>query len=336
MPKFVSFTLSTMKKFIALLMGSVAVTLAWGQTIEAFDPGLGFTLEYAASNAHPSFEAGQDTVWDASNVGVAQIATIELLPADSTPYASQFPLATHAQSVAGAAASYAYLGYGDNMMTYHGSHTNGFTVGYEDPLNFLPFPFSDGELHADVKTNVFNIAGLNYYRTDSISFQANGYGSLMHPQGGMFDDVLRTEMVRLVTDSSVQDQSSLLVEGLAFWQQDWPLPVAQVYRYHQIAQGDTTLLFQGSEYLVYATANVKPLYAVSVAPEVVLFPNPASTQVTLRGPEGQIVQVWNARGQLVWEGRQQAGDVVLDVVTWPVGMYRVRLGNRMLSFLVAR
>ena len=325
-----------MKKFIGLLLGSVTMTLAWGQTIEAFDPGFGFTLEYATSNDHPSFEAAQDTVWDASSVGVTQIVTIELLPADSTPYVSQFPLATHAQSVAGAAASFAYLGYGDNMMTFHGSNINGFTVSYEDPLTFLPFPFSDGDHHADVTTNVFNVAGLNYYRTDSISFKANGYGSLMHPQGGMFDDVLRTEMVRLVADSSVQEQGSVLVEGLAFWQQDWPLPVAQVYRYHQIADGDTTLLFQGSEYLVYATANVKPLGAPSEAAEIVLFPNPASTQVTLRGPEGQTIQVWNARGQLVWEGRQQAGDVVLDVASWPVGMYRARLGSRMHSFVVAR
>lgn len=309
--------------FVAILAAISAP--AWSQVLYFPDLPVGFTMQYGASSVSLGAEPGQGATWDWSGLPVAQVIPVEFVRRDSTPFGMMFPNATHAQIVQGqSATNYSYLGYAESSMTFHGVLEGPTTVAYTEPMSLMPFPFADGDTHAHGVQFAWSVGGLYVQRWDSVAMTANGFGTLVNPYESAFE-VVRVEMHRAIRDSAATGDATLLVDGVGFWQNGLPLPVAQTYTYHQVVAGDTTFLFSGSECLVDVVSQVQESGASEDATTV--YPNPASEDVWLMGRPGSRVEVWNAAGDEVYSTTLDAARNAVDVSNWPPGMYVIRVGR---------
>ena len=139
------------------------------------------------------------------------------------------------------------------------------------------------------------------------------------------------ETEQLIYDSTATVEAGLLLVTTAFWAQDMPLPVAQSYTYSEVAGGDTSVVFVGSEFLLETTMS---LDTAPLAKRMRAFPNPAHDRVQMEGEPGQLWEVRNASGQVVAQG--QFNDVVqgLDVSRWEAGVYFATSGNQTTRLVV--
>ena len=71
-----------------------------------------------------------------------------------------------------------------------------------------------------------------------------------------------------------------------------------------------------------------------------VYPNPASSQITLSGETNQTttpLQISNGLGQVLWQGSFKGENLTIDCGHWPAGLYFLKAGNnseRALSFVV--
>jgi hypothetical protein len=327
-------TTTTLLRTITVCVCALTVLSAEAQTLNAPDLPVGFSLQYGASAVDPGAEAGQDTTWDWSALPVAQVVALEFARRDSTVFGSMFPNATHAQIVQGqTATNYSYLGYDDVAMTYHGFIEGPTTLNYSEPQIMMPYPFSDGDVHTSAVDFQWSTGGIFVQRYDSLSMKVNGYGTLLDPFEGSFE-VVRIEMHRAIRDSAVTGDGWILVDGVGFWQDGMPLPVAQTYTYHQVLEGDTTFLFSGAECLVDVVVGMEDESLSTLAPSLEMYPNPASDVLFVNGPVGAPVEVWNAAGEQVFTQVLEGSQSSVDVSGWPAGMYVVRLGQQVRRLVV--
>ena len=326
--------ITTLLRTITVCVCALTVLSAEAQTLSAPELPVGFSLQYGASAVLPGAEAGQDTTWDWSALPVAQAVALEFARRDSTVFGSMFPNATHAQIVQGqAGTNYSYLGYDDVAMTYHGFIEGPTTLYYSEPQTLMPYPFSDGEEHTSAVDFQWSTGGVFVQRHDSISVKANGYGTLLDPYEGSYE-VVRMEMHRAIRDSAITGDGWILVDGVGFWQDGFPLPVAQTYTYHQVLEGDTTFLFSGAECLVDVVVGMEDELLSTSAPSPEMYPNPASDVLFVTGPSGTTVEAWNAAGEKVLAKTLDGSQTSVDVSGWPAGMYVVRLGQEARQLIV--
>lgn len=325
---------TTLRKTLTVCVSALTALSAEAQTLHALELPVGFSLQYAASAVVPGAEAGQDTTWDWSTLPVAQVVALEFARRDSTVFGSMFPNATHAQIVQGqTATNYGYLGYDEAAMTYHGFIEGPTTLNYSEPQIMMPYPFSDGEEHTSAVDFQWSTGGIFVQRYDSLSMKANGYGTLLDPYEGSYE-VVRIEMHRAIRDSAVTGDGWILVDGVGFWQDGFPLPVAQTYTYHQVLAGDTTFLFSGSECLVDVVVGLEDESLSASVQALEMYPNPASDALFVNGPARVPVEVWNTAGERVFTQVLEGSQSSVDVSGWPAGMYVVRLGQQVRRLVV--
>lgn len=327
-------TTTTLLRTFTVCVCALTVLSAEAQTLNAPELPVGYSLQYGGSTVNPGTEAGQDTTWDWSALPVAQVGALEFARRDSTVFGSMFPDATHAQIVQGqAATNYSYLGYDDVAMTYHGFIEGPTTLNYSEPQIMMPYPFSDGDVHMSVVDFEWSTAGIFVQRYDSLSMKASGYGTLLDPYEGSYE-VVRIEMHRAIRDSAITGDGWILVDGVGFWQDGFPLPVAQTYTYQQVSEGDTTFLFSGAECLVDVVVGLEDESLSTSAPSPEMYPNPASEVLWVKGPAGAPVEAWNAAGEKVLAQILDGSKTSVDVSGWPAGMYVVRLGQEARRLIV--
>ncbi len=310
-----------------LLMSAMALPAASiAQSLQAPDlHPQGYTFIYGVSNQQPEG-------WDWTNAFSLQDVALEFLPADSTAYADGFSNADFAQVVNAQGTQYAYYSYDpDGMGFWGGVDANGIQVIHPDEIVTMPYPFSVGDVHQDSLSFVFDAAGDLVHRDIHLTSVATEWGALLLPGELAFSDVMRVETEQLIEDSAATIEAGLLLVTTAFWAQDMPLPVAQIYTYSEVAAGDTSVLFVGSEFMLETTMS---LGAEPLAKRMRAFPNPAHDRVQMEGEPGQLWEVRNASGQVVAQG--QFNDVVqgFDVSRWEAGAYFATSGNQTTRLVV--
>ena len=277
-------------------------------------PDHGFAFVYGVTNTQPEG-------FDWSMALALQNVTFEFVPADSTDFSEIFPNADFAQQVPAqtGGVNSSYYEYNPNYFGFWGGvdGASGIQVVHPEAVEYLPYPFSEGDVHADQLTFEFIGGGLVNTRTFEINMEGVGAGTLQLPNGLSFDNTLRVATRTLTTDSNATTVSTLLTEGFQYWTQDMPLPVAQTYIYTQIAGGDSTVLFAGGEFLIDAAVgfelpNIVPFNA---------FPSPASHTVNVSGSAGSWLRVVDVKGRTLLRRQMQSDQESWDVSGWPVGMH---------------
>ena len=310
-----------------LLMSAMVFPAAsTAQTLQAPDlHPQGYTFTYGVSNQQPSG-------WDWTNVFSLQDVALEFLPTDSTAYADGFASADFAQVTNIQGAQYAYYSFdAEGMGFWGGVDATGIQVIHPEEIVTMPFPFTVGDVHQDSLSFVFDAAGDQVHRDIHLTSVAAEWGSLLLPGELAFNDVMRVETEQLIDDSASTMEAGLLLVTTAFWAQDMPLPVAQSYTYSEVAGGDTSVLFVGSEFMLETTMSLEMEPLVQ---QLHAFPNPAHDRVQMEGEPGQPWEVRNASGQVVAQG--QFNDVIqgLDVSRWEAGVYFATSGNQTLRLVV--
>ena len=194
---------------------------------------------------------------------------------------------------------------------------SGIQVVHPEAVEYLPYPFSDGDVHADQLTFEFIGGGLVNTRTFEINMEGVAAGTLQLPNGLSFDNTLRVATRTLTTDSNATTVSTLLTEGFQYWTQDMPLPVAQTYTYTQIESGDSTVVFAGGEFVVGATVGFELPIPVTFS----TFPSPASHTLNVSGAVGSWVRVIDLKGRTLLRQQMRSAQESWDVSLWPVGMH---------------
>ena len=227
---------------------------------------------------------------------------------------------------------YAYYSFdADGMGFWGGVDPSGIQVVHPEEIVTLPFPFTVGDVHEDSLSFVFEAGADQVHRDIHLTSVAEEWGALLLPGELAFNDVMRVESEQFIADSTATLEAGLLLVTTAFWAQDMPLPVAQRYTYIEVAGGDTSVLFVGSEFMLEMTMS---LDTAPLAKRMRLFPNPANERVQMEGVPGQPWEVRNASGQMVAQG--QFNDVVqgLDVSRWEAGVYFATAESQTLRLVV--
>ena len=311
---------------VLLMSAMVFPAAATAQTLQAPDlHPQGYTFTYGVSNQQPEG-------WDWTNAFSLQDVALEFLPTDSTAYADGFSNADFAQVSNIQGPQYAYYSFdADGMGFWGGVDPSGIQVVHPEEIVTLPFPFTVGDVHEDSLSFVFEAGADQVHRDIHLTSVAEEWGALLLPGELAFNDVMRVESEQFIADSTATLEAGLLLVTTAFWAQDMPLPVAQRYTYIEVAGGDTSVLFVGSEFMLEMTMS---LDTAPLAKRMRLFPNPANERVQMEGVPGQPWEVRNASGQMVAQG--QFNDVVqgLDVSRWEAGVYFATAESQTLRLVV--
>lgn len=277
-------------------------------------PTHGFSFNYGVIGTQPEG-------FDWSNVFALQNVNFDFVLADSTDFSDVFPNADFAQQVpaqtGGVNAS--FYEYNSDYFGFWGGvdGATGTQVVHPEAVEYLPYPFAQGDVHEDELTFDFIGGGGVNTRSFQINMEGVDDGTLLLPNGLSFDNTLRVATRTLTTDSNATNDYTLLTEGFQYWTQDMPLPVAQTYTYTQIMGGDSMFLYAGGEFLVGATVGFDLPTAIAFD----AFPSPASHTLNVSGPAGSWVRAVDVQGRTVNRRQLRSGQESWDVSGWPVGMH---------------
>ena len=298
---------------LALLMAWMEAPASLAQTID--QPALpdhGFTFTYGVTNVQPE---GFD--WSAAFS--VQNVNFDFIPTDSTAYADIFSLSDFGQQVPAqtGGVNLSYYAYTESSMEFWGGvDATGVQVVHPEPLHFFPYPFSVGEMHLDSLSFSFSASGLSVSRDMRIELEALASGTMLLPGEISFENTLQVAHTQFVEDSTVVSTGAILIEGIGYWAQDMPLPIAQTYTYTQIVDGDSTVLFVGAEFLVDVVAGQNPRGTAVLS----AFPSPAQHTLTVIGQAGDWIQVLDVQGRIVERRQLQSARESWDVTGWPTGV----------------
>lgn len=308
-----------MKQTFVIFLGVAAwVSLTHGLFAQSLTqpnlPDRGFSFVYRVDTSQPQG-------FDWTDVIGLQNVNFEFVPADSSAHAESFPDADFAQRVPAPAGGIneTFYEYNPDYFGFWGGvdGPTGIQVVHPEAVKYLPYPFSVGDLHQDNLTFEFVAGGEAITRDFRVRMEGLDVGVLQLPNGLSFDNAIRIDTRTVTTDSSETTVSEILTEGVQFWTQDMPLPVAQTYTYTQIMNGDSTVLFVGSEFVTEATVGfhlprTEALFSAH--------PSPASHTLNVSGSVGSWVCVMDAQGRTLQRRQMLSEQERWDVSGWPVGM----------------
>lgn len=288
----------------------------------------GHALIYGTSTIQPQG-------WDWSGQTSLQNAAIDVVPIDSTAYAPLFPEASFAQvNAATPPPSYSMFDFSNGGMDFWGVLDGNVSIPFSEALTLIPFPFFASETHVDSLSTVFTVQGLEVHRTQGVASEAVAWDTLWLPGGVMMPEVLKVNWRFTTRDSASTSDGTLIQDGEAYWAQDFPLPVAQTYTFTEIIDGDSSIAYVGSEFLLDAVANVPARLSPAVA--LTCYPNPANDRLSIATEQGTRVEVRDALGRQVRRHLQQSEVQELDVAAWSVGLYFVSNGSTTQRIMVLR
>lgn len=305
--------ITTLSRGVWVAFSALLAQALFAQTItQPALPDHGFTFIYGVTNVQPEG-------FDWSTAFSVQNVNFDFIPTDSTVYADTFSGSDFAQQVPAQAGGVntSYYAYTESSMEFWGGvDASGVQVVHPEPLHFFPYPFSVGETHVDTLSFSFVASGLAVSRDTRIEMEALASGTMLLPGGMSFENTLQIAQTQRIADSTVVSSGVVLIEGVGYWVQDMPLPVAQTYTYTQIVDGDSTVLFVGAEFLVDATAGLIPRGMAVLS----AFPSPAQHTLTVSGQAGDWIQVLDVQGRIIERRQLQSARESWDVTGWPVGV----------------
>lgn len=277
-------------------------------------PDHGFSFIYGVTNVQPEG-------FDWSTVSSIQNVNFDFVPTDSTAFADQFPQTDFSQQVPGQTGGIneSFYEYNPDYFGFWGGvdGASGIQIVHPEAVRYLPYPMAVGDVHQDSLEFEFMAAGLAYVRDYEVHMETLDAGTLMLPGGQMLENTMRIQATVSVFDSSVASSGGLITEGVQYWTQDMPLPVAQTYTYTQILNGDSSVIFSGAEFLVDAAAG----FDLPLTASLEAFPSPAKHTLNVMAKAGSWVRVLNHQGQTI-DRRQLTSDrESWDVSAWPAGMH---------------
>ncbi|MBI1193424.1 MAG: T9SS type A sorting domain-containing protein [Bacteroidetes bacterium] len=267
--------------------------------------------------------AGAAQTWDFSMLTTAANQSFEFTEAAGTPWGNQFP----SSNLCGKSWDDAYSYYATSALEMNvvgqgiliGTDTAKMT--YSNPETILQFPLEYGDSYLDNFSGTSQALGFSIPFTGTLDFEADGYGTLILPNG-TYDNVLRYTFYREQLNTFGPGTTTLTKEQWGWMSAD--------HRFWLLLMETSFDGFGTSNLVWYASTPLGSTTALETAGEEAtsfpqLFPNPidAGQQINIKNTTlrpGQI-RLLNATGAVLLA--QSATELTVSTEGLAAGLYFV-------------
>ncbi len=325
--KFLFSTLSALWLVVQTVVGQPTITSA-----NMYAAGDVLTLQGADTIGVEEGPSGANQTWDfsgLSNQGSPISQNIVL--ASGTPYAGSFPAADLAMDLGGG--NYTYLDVAGSDLMQLGFGSTELTIAYTDPQKLMSFPYTYNTSYSDNLAGSYEVSGLVTDRTGTVSFLADGYGTLKLPTG-TYSNVLRVKYIETTADVisiGPIDITTTTVTSSYSWMVPGNKNALMNITHVTVSTTGSTIHANSVSYYPGAVSATEPAVGkISLQ----LYPNPAGNQVYLSAyldeTGSRKLSIINALGQTVSivESAGYAAGVYqteIDIESLPDGLYFIQL-----------
>ncbi|HKC68949.1 MAG TPA: T9SS type A sorting domain-containing protein [Bacteroidia bacterium] len=284
-------------------------------------------VDYGTGYVGPG-SAGANQTWNLSSLTTTGTVSYTAVNPSSTSYSSSFSNANVCES-GGSAGYYGYYKTSSSALQIYGdviaTGTTSIVIPYSNPEDMIHFPFTYNDTYTDTWAGTFT-NGTMFYRRGTDSVTADGYGTLILPNG-TYSNVLRVHFVQNYQDSANFGTPYIITyhnSEYMWWLNGNHYPIATLSDFSSSAGSPS----QTGSYLKTIVAGIENVSEVTNSCTV--FPNPASTNITLHlnlSENKQVeIKLFNSLGEQInvtinADGVQGSNNYTLDVSHLAQGIY---------------
>ncbi len=144
----------------------------------------------------------------------------------------------------------------DNSKLYYGLKTSDVTIKFDEPLKELAFPFSyESEISTEMTGTYIDESGYANPITGTSTVKADGYGTIILPNGVKLENVLRVAILRDYKHETHGSPYHIVVKQYAFYSENSRYAVLQI----KDATMKCNCGCNGKDYKAYFNPNVSAL-----------------------------------------------------------------------------
>jgi Secretion system C-terminal sorting domain len=282
-----------------------------------FSVGDSFTLHTVYAGLTPG-NSGENITWDFSNLAPGTSATTTVIAPEDAPMGGSFPNSNGATDAGGGV--YGFFSVTPASYSFCGINT-GFSVAYyDDPQDFLQFPFTYGDSYADPYHSNFT-SGVDFERTGTMTVEADAWGTLILPWGTV-QNAIRIHATEVAIDESEFLDINYFTEYYTWYAPGFHGSVLS-YSAQSSDGGDP------SEMYIYSAEVQIGVAEAETKPSLGIYPNPASEMVNFKvDGDVKFLEITDTQGRLVEQISIVASAFTADLSHLHAGVYLVAIkGN---------
>ena len=207
-----------LKITLSLFLAAVAIASNAQPTLTATTsiPTVGLSEVYNQNATYSAGAAGTNQNWDFSTQSFPNVSNITFEACNSSNNCSSFPGTT---VVGHEGSNYIYYAGSATALSLNGLSGGGVNIPYNNPEDFLRFPFTYGNSYTDTWAATLTNSGVTFYRSGIDSVSADAWGTLKTP-AGTFTNTLRVKRISTYQDSANVGGMSVIInynETLYTW-----------------------------------------------------------------------------------------------------------------------
>ena len=283
--------------------------------------GTGYSADViAGAYITPTAPSAEPQSWDFSDVTGSAVALFSVAPAETSPFAALFE---GAEWVSGTGDQLSFWAYQDDGFTVQGNANSatGITISFDDQLTQWMYPLEYGAVHTDTFTVDQMLLGQPYSLSGSLSSEIDAWGSLVTPDGTVFDEVLRGNYVQNYMETYDGDTANWYLNQVMYFVPDSTLGVF----FHEeliVTDNSGLTLLEVTDVAWYSNpiADVPSFQSTSLQTP---FPNPAKTGETLTWilPDEWGYRAISMDGKVLAEGDSEGpAGTRISTTEWGSGM----------------
>lgn len=286
-------------------------------------------FSFNAAQFNSSLTSGLNQTWNFSNLTSVFFPPINVyfqpnhLPLGPNPYPA-------ANVVTGCDDEYEYLKVNADSVVMVGyyNHFTEETVDYSNSVKKNQYPFTYNNSFTDNFAGIGDGMGPPVPLTGNIKVTADGYGTLILPNGTVAN-VLRVKSLKVTTTSLPNLTALDTITNLDWYLPGVHVPILRLSKQQFFAPNYSATYYQGY-YINPFALSIKEETAANI--NLQLFPNPATSELTIQYQTQKPVKITlqNLVGKQIAElpaGKGSSGlqRLKVDVSNYPKGVYVLRL-----------
>lgn len=308
-----------MKKICTTLSFGLLAGMVFGQPVIGYtpQPAFGTTFTVFAINAagvSPG-NAGANQTWNFSGVQTLGQSTGTCTNPAQTPQAAFFPTATQATTFG---SGNSFIKVTNTEISAVGSYDGQSVFINSDPEKIFQFPFAYQQTFTDPWALSYSFQGVTVNRKGTTTVTYDGYGTLVTPEITL-QNVTRVKLIQDSYDVIVGEEEDTIFyhQEIYSWVRDGHTSLFSVGKFQRIYEGEVIQTVESGSYRAAASLSVDEF---AKAPEVSVYPNPSSGQVTIEAEGLGFVNLMSMEGKLL-KGFPVSSSQTVLTLDLPAGIY---------------
>lgn len=263
-----------------------------------------------------------NTTWHYDTLHVLSTDTTLSAACSASAYCSSFPGSDIYSYNASSPGTPSFYHISPAAMSFEGGY-NTTVLYYDNPEDFLRYPFTFGSVFTDTFDCVFSSAGYTYHRVGTILVKADSWGTLYLPGGITYPNVLRVKSIEVFNDTTIAGGSSYVwwYDGISY---TWLVPDQRLEVLATAVTRRQGVPISNAHYFTRPSATaVANTQASDVA--IALYPNPAIDEVHIKRDHpfeaGAHADVYSMDGRQMGSYPLKNNDVMVSTRQWTPGVY---------------